>query len=526
MTNSVDELEYADCIFVIGSNTTEAHPIAALPIMRAVREHGAKLIVCDPRAIDLVRFADMHLRQRSGTDVELLKAMMNVIIEEGLCDEAYIAERTEGFDEFKAAIDGCTPEKAAELTGVDPDMIRDAARTYATAERASIVYAMGITQHTSGTDNVLTLAGLAMMTGNVGRESTGVNPLRGQNNVQGSCDMGSLPNVYPGYQKVVEPEMQQKFEKAWGVSLSGELGLTVMEMMSAAASGELKAMYVMGENPVLSDPNTNHVKKAIENLDFLCVQDVFLTETAELADVVLPAASFAEKDGTFTNTERRVQRVRKALDPPGQALEDWQIISEIATRLGYPMNYGGASQILDEIASVTPLYGGMSFERVNDKGLQWPCPDKDHPGTKFLHEGQFKRGKGKFHATTFREAAEVPDKDYPYILTTGRCLEHFHTGTLTRRTKGLEELAPPAPFEISAADAERDGIEHGDTVEISSRRGTIQARANVASRSRPGTIFMSFHFKEAAVNLLTNDALDPVAKIPEYKICAVRLKKI
>jgi len=526
MTNSIDELEHADCILVTGSNTTEAHPIIALRIKAAVGRHGARLIVADPRRIDLVRFADLHLRQRCGTDVALFNAMMNVIISEGLSDETFIADRTEGLDALRQCVEDCTPEWAATITGVPAEQIRAAARMYAAAESASIVYSMGITQHTTGTDNVLALANLAMLTGNVGRLSTGVNPLRGQNNVQGACDLGALPNVYPGYQKVDDPEARRKFERAWGVALPDTPGLTVVEIINAAADGHVRALYIMGENPMLSDPNSTHVREALEKLDFLCVQDIFLSETAELADVVLPAASFAEKDGTFTNTERRVQRVRAALEPPGEARADWRILCDLSGRLGYTMHCEHPGQILDEVASLTPIYGGISFERIEAEGLRWPCPDKAHPGTLFLHQGQFKRGRGKFHPTPFREAAELPDQEYPYILTTGRSLYHFHTGTLSRRTRGLEELYPPVPFEIHPDDAARDGIAEGDLVELSTRRGAVRARAVVTERSPRGTIFMPFHFREGAANVLTNDALDPVARIPELKVCAVRLRKV
>ena len=524
MTNSIDELEHADCIFIIGSNTTEAHPVIAMRIIAAARA-GTRLIIADPRRIDLVEFAEMHVRQRSGTDVALINAMMNVIIAEGLADDEFVASRTEGFEELKDCVKNCTPEWAEPITGIAADDIREMARTYAGAKKSSIVYSMGITQHTSGTENVLTLANLAMLTGNVGKESTGVNPLRGQNNVQGACDMGALPNVYPGYQKVDDPELHKKFESAWNTSLSDQIGLTVMEMMNGAHEGTLKALYVMGENPMLSDPNVNHVKEALEKLDFLCVQDIFLTETAELADVVLPAASFAEKDGTFTNTERRVQRVRKALDPPGEARLDWEIICDLAARLGVTMEYSGASEILDEIASVTPIYGGMSFKRLDRIGLQWPCPDKEHPGTMYLHKGEFKRGKGKFHPTSYRDPAELPDEEYPYRLTTGRVLYHFHTGTLSRRSAGLEEICPPSPIEMNPTDAEAAGIAQDDAVEVATRRGTITARAVVTEKSPRGTVFMPFHFREGPANALTNDALDPIAKIPEYKVCAAKVSK-
>jgi len=524
MTNPQTEFEHADCIFVTGSNTTEAHPITAMRIISAAVDHGATLIVADPRRIDLVRYATLHIRQRSGTDVALFNAMLQTIISEGLCDAAFVENRTEGFEELKACVEDCTPEWAEPITGIPADKIREAARLYANADRGSIAYSMGITQHTTGTDNVLALANLAMATGNVGRASTGVNPLRGQNNVQGACDLGALPNKYPGYQDVDNPEIRGKFESAWGTSLSPQIGLTVTEIVNAAGSGAVRGLYIMGENPMLSDPNLNHVKQALEDVEFLCVQDIFLTETAQLADVVLPAASFAEKDGTFTNTDRRVQRVRTALPKPGEARDDWSIVCDIATRAGYPMSYGSPSEILDEIASVSPIYGGMSFDRIEEAGLPWPCPDKNHPGTVFLHEGEFKRGKGKFHATPFRAAAEEPDGDYPLLLTTGRYLYHWHTRTMTSRTEGLEELCPPVPIEIHPDDAAQIGIADGAKVEVASRRGTIHADAVVTDRSPRGTVFMAFHFHEGAANKLTNDALDPIAKIPEFKVCAVHIK--
>ncbi len=525
MTNSIEEIEHADCILVTGSNTTEAHPIIALKIKAAVRRHGARLIVADPRKIDLVRFADLHMRQQSGTDVALFNAMMKVILEEDLWDRDYVEERCENFEAFREEIQRVDVEECAEITGVAAGGIREAARLYGSADRGSIIYSMGITQHTTGTDNVLSLANLAMLTGNVGRESTGVNPLRGQNNVQGACDLGALPNVYSGYQKVDDPEVQEKFQSAWEARLSDRPGLTVVEMMNAAHAGAVKAMYIMGENPMLSDPDIGHVEEALKELDFLCVQDIFLSETAELADVVLPAACFAEKNGSFTNTERRIQRVQKALAPPGEARPDWQIICSLSERMGRPMSYGSALEITDEIASVTPIYGGITSDRLDGDGLQWPCPDADHPGTKFLHAGEFRRGLGKFHPTPFREAAELPDDQFPYILTTGRFLYHFHTGTLSRRSPGLEEVCPPAPFEIHPEDAAREGIEEGDQVRLSTRRGTVTARAVVTERSPRGTVFMPFHFREAPANALTNPALDPIAKIPELKVCAVRLEK-
>ena len=526
MTNSVGELEHADCILVIGSNTTEAHPIVALRIKAAVEKHGASLIVADPRRIDLVRFAQVHLRQRCGTDVLLINALMNVLGNEGLHDQAIIAERTENFDEFWQAVEPCTPEAAALVTGVPADDIRRAARAFAADDRAAIVYAMGITQHTTGTDNVKALANLAMLTGNLGRESTGVNPLRGQNNVQGACDMAALPNVLPGYQKVVLPEIRAKFAEAWGAAIPPEPGLTVVEILNAAHEGRVKALYCMGENPVLSDPNSNHTREALERLDLLIVQDLFLTETAQYAHVVFPSASFAEKDGTFTNTERRVQRVRKAVEPPGQARSDWEILCDLATRMGTPMSYGGPGEIMDEIARLTPIYGGISYERLERESLQWPCPTRDHPGTPYLHKGAFSRGLGRFHPTPFREAAELPDDDYPFILSTGRVLYHFHTATMTRKSAGLDELYPGGDVQVHPDDARPLGVKHGETIEVTSRRGTVRAKALLTERVPRGTVFMPFHFREAPANVLTNDALDPIAKIPEFKICAVRLAKV
>jgi len=523
MTNPQVEFEYADCIFVTGSNTTEAHPIAAMSIIAAVEKHGATLIVADPRRIDLTRYATLHLRQRSGTDVALFNAMLQVIISEGLADDVFVERRTEGLEALCDCVADCTPEWAAPITGVPAEQIREAARLYAAAERGSIAYSMGITQHTTGTDNVMALANLAMLTGNVGRASTGVNPLRGQNNVQGACDLGALPDKYPGYQNVEDADIRATFEAAWGVALSPHNGLTVTEIVSAAGCGGVRGLYIMGENPMLSDPNLNHVQQAMEDIEFLCVQDIFLTETAQMADVVLPAASFAEKDGTFTNTDRRVQRVRAALSAPGQARDDWAILCDLSTRIGYPMAYDSPATIMDEIATVSPIYGGISFARIEEVGLQWPCPDAEHPGTTFLHADTFTRGRGKFHATPFRVAAEEPDSAYPLLLTTGRYLYHWHTRTLTSRSEGLEAICPPVPIEIHPDDAAQQGIADGDIITVSSRRGTLRANAVLTERSPRGTVFMAFHFHEGAANLLTNDAVDPIAKIPEYKVCAVRI---
>ena len=525
MTNSIGVLRYADCIFVTGSNTTEAHPIIGVEIKAAVKKNGTILIVADPREIDLVGVAALHLRHRSGTDVALFNGMMNVILEEGLENAEFIANRTEDFDKFKDVITHYTPERVEKITGVPRERIVQAARLYARADRASIIYSMGITQHTTGTDNVLSLANLAMVTGNVGRKSTGVNPLRGQNNVQGACDLGALPNVYSGYQQVANPIVQEKFEKAWAASLSPVPGLTVVEMLHGAEDGSIRGMYIMGENPFLSDPNVNRVQKDLETLEFLAVQDIFLSETAQYADVVLPAASFAEKDGTFTNTERRVQLLRKVLDPPGQAKADWQILCEMAGRLGYSMNYGSSAEIMEEIASLTPIYGGATHDRLQGFGLQWPCPDAEHPGTPYLHKGMFSRGKGLFNAVEYIPPAEEPDSEYPLLLTTGRILYHFHTGTMSRRVESLHAIRPDGFVEIHPEDAAELRLSHDELARISSRRGTVTARTVITERSRPGSVFMTFHYREAAANILTNDALDPVAKIPEFKVCAVKIEK-
>jgi len=526
MTNSISEIEGADVLLVIGSNTTEAHPIIGIAMRRAVKFHGTKLIVIDPRRTELARIADIHLRPQPGTDVAYLNGLMNVIISEDLHDKQFIKERTEGFDELSETVKKYTPEYVEEISGIPADELRRTARLYATAEKAMIFYTMGITQHTTGTDNVMSVANLAMLTGNVGRESTGVNPLRGQSNVQGACDMGALPNVYTGYQSVTDESIRSKFEKAWKTGLSPKVGLTVVEMIHAAHEGKIKGMYVMGENPMLSDPDVNHVKEALENLDFLVVQDIFLSETAELADVVLPAASFAEKDGSITNTERRVQLVRKAIDPLGESRPDWEIICDLSTRMGYEMKYESPAQIMDEIAQLTPIYGGMSHGRLRGDGLQWPCPNKDHPGTKFLHQGRFSRGLGRFKAIEFRPPYEMPDEEYPLLLTTGRMLYHFHTGTLSRRSAGLNELNPEGTVEINPVDAAELGLEDGDMAEVESRRGKVVAKVRVTDRSPVGTVFMTFHFREAAANLLTVSALDPVAKIPEYKVCAVKVEPL
>jgi len=534
MTNSVPEFEDTDCFLITGSNTTEAHPLIATRVMRAQRR-GAKVIVIDPRDIQIARIADIYLQQRPGTDVAWLNGMMHIIIEEGLYDQAFVDDRTEGFDELKAAVAGYTPARVQRITGIPAGDLEAAARIYATAERAAILYAMGITQHTTGVDNVLSCANLAMLTGNVGKPGTGVNPLRGQNNVQGACDLGGLPNVYSGYQAVTIESVQTKFKEAWGHASPTRVGLTVTEMLDAAHHGDLKALFVLGENPMVSDPDLNHVRAALERCEFLVVQDIFPTETAQLADVVLPGTTFVEKDGTFTGTDRRIQQIRQAVEPLGDSRADWAIIRDLASKMnGWHQDapYGGwaytsPADIMVEIAALTPIYGGASYERLEQEGfLQWPVPTADHPGTPFLHKGRFSRGLGHFSPVEFKEPAEAPDDEYPLILTTGRIMFHYHTGSMTRRSPKLDQEVPEGYVEISPEDADRLGLGKSERVRVVSRRGEIETKAWITRRVPPGTVFIPFHFSEAAANMLTNPALDPVAKIPEYKVAAVRVEKV
>ncbi|MCK5786093.1 MAG: formate dehydrogenase subunit alpha [Candidatus Sabulitectum sp.] len=526
MTNSIAGLEHAECILITGSNTTETHPVIATVIRRAVRKHGAKLIVVDPRRIDLVKDATLWLRQKNGTDVAWLNGIMNVIISENLHDTAFIKEKTTDFETMRRAVEAFTPGRVEQITGIPAGKIREAARIYAGAGVSSIVYSMGITQHITGTDNVLSVANLAMLTGNIGKPSSGVNPLRGQNNVQGACDVGGLPDVYPGYQKVTDPANRAKFEKAWGRKLSPDTGLTVMEIIDSLESGAIRGLIIMGENPMVSDPNLNHVGRAFDAAEFVVVFDIFLTETAEKADVILPAASFAEKNGTFTNTERRAILVRKALEAPGEAKADWKIICDISTALGYPMSYKDPAEIMDEIATVTPIYGGIHHDRIQETGLQWPCTDRADPGTVYLHKGTFKRGKGRFHPVDFIPPAESPDKQYPFILSTGRILFHYHTGSMTRRVDALNEFVSGAYAEIHPEDVRRLGLNAGGPVRIATRRGEIITTVKATEMVAEGSIFVPFHFAESAANVLTNDSLDPVSKIPELKVAACQVSRV
>ena len=526
MTNTIGGIDKAAVILVTGSNTTENHPVLSSFVKRAVKFNGAKLIVVDPRQIKLAQHADLYLQPNLGTDVAWLNGMMHVIIKEGLHSEDYVQGRTVGFEQVKEIVAKYTPEYVEEITGIPARQLIDAARMYAGAKAGSILYCMGITQHTTGVDNVKSLANLAMLCGNLGIEGGGVNPLRGQNNVQGACDMGGLPDVYSGYQKVIDPDARTKMEKAWGISgLPDQPGMKATQMIPAAHDGNLKAMYIVGENPLVSDADLNHAEKSFANLDFLVVQDLFLTETARMADVVLPSCCFAEKEGTFSNTERRVQRVRKAVEPPGVARDDWWITSEIGTRMGYPMEYPDAEAVFTELSQVTPSYGGITYERIEEDGLHWPCPNEEHPGTPILHVERFAIGKGVFHAIDWIAPAETVDDDYPLYMTTGRVLYHYHTGTMTMKSEGLNDRSPECFVEVSRADAQGLDIENGAKIRVSSRRGEIEAIAQISNKVDRGTIFIPFHFAAAAANKLTNAALDPICGIPEFKVCAVKVSK-
>jgi formate dehydrogenase alpha subunit len=528
MTNSVAEIADAEALFVIGSNTSENHPIIALRMKEAVRK-GARLIVADPRRIPLVKFATLWLRHKPGTDSVLLNAIMHVILKEGLEDKEFISNRTEGFEEFAGTLEEFTPEFAEKITGVAAGDIVQAARIYGGAGSAGIYYAMGITQHVFGTHNVHAVGNLAMLTGNLGKPHAGVNPLRGQNNVQGCCDMGCLPNVYPGYQKVDDPLVKAKFEKAWGVPLSAKIGIPASELAGAMLAGTLRGMYIFGENPALSDPNSSHAVKGFKSLEFLVVQDIFMTETAELADVVLPSASFAEKTGTFTSSERRVQMIRPAINSPGEAREDLNIFQDIYSRVsGIGGERQNAEAVFKELASLWQALAGMTYERIGRGGLQWPCPSPDHPGTPYLFKDCFTRnegGKALFTKVPHVLSHELPDDRYPYILTTGRQLFHYHTGTMTRRSTGLDAVAPEPFIELNPEDAQRLGVEDKEMLTVSSRRGEITLKARVSDIVPPKVVFIPFHYKEAAANVLTSDALDPISKIMEAKVCAVHIEK-
>ena len=539
MSNSMDDVaKEAKAFFIIGSNTTEQHPVFGAMLRQAVRQRGAKLVVADPRKIDITEFATLHLRHRPGTDIALINGLMYIILEKGWANQSFIDERTENFDEFKATVMNYPPEVVAKTTNVPVEKLYEAAEIIAQNSPMAVLWAMGITQHIVGVRNVMDLANLQMLLGNMGKAGGGVNPLRGQNNVQGACDMGGLPNVYTAYQPVTSDEVHDKFEKAWGATSNTKVGLTVTEMVPGILDGRTHALYVLGEDPVMSDPDTKHIRHCFEAIDFLVLQEIFPSETAAYADVLLPGVTFAEKDGTFTNTERRVQMVRKAISTQGDARDDWWITCQIAKRLlagtservqsdapysGW--DYADTSAIMSEINAVTPSYGGITHARLEaGERLQWPCPTADHPGTPILHTKQFTRGRGKFMPIDHVPPAERPDDDYPMLMSTGRVLYHWHGGQMTRRAKGLMEVYGAALIEVNPNDAEKMGLIEKSFVRVTSRRGNISAQAWVTDRVPPGMVYANFHFPNASANELTHASLDPVAKIPEYKIVAVKVE--
>ena len=575
MSNSMDDVaNFAQALFVIGSNTTEQHPVFGAMLRQAVLQRGAKLIVADPRRIDLTDVATLHLRQRPGTDIALLNGIMYLILENGWEDKAFITDRCENFDEFAETVRQYPPEKVAEITGVPIEQLREAAEIMGTVKPMAVMWAMGITQHITGVRNVMTLANLQMLTGNMGIPGGGVNPLRGQNNVQGACDMGGLPNVYPAYQPVNNPEVIAKFKAAWGHAPEPRVGMTATELVPGILTGRIHALYILAEDPIMSDPDTNHVRHCLEAADFIVLQEIFPTETSHYADVLLPGVSFVEKTGTFTNTERRVQMVRQAIDPPGEARQDWEIIAEISQRILFPLssfdngekmkeerrkidtgapfagwNYHSPAEIMTEINALTPSYAGITHERLErGERLQWPVPNTEHPGTPILHTKGFARGKGKFMPIDHIPPAERPDDNYPMVLSTGRVLYHWHGGEMTRRANSLLALYSQALIEVNPDDAYNLGLTDPSTgsgtdpstssgtgpsivsknsrVRVSSRRGSIEAAAWITDRVPPGMVYANFHFPEASVNELTQAVLDPVSKIPEYKVTAVKVELV
>jgi formate dehydrogenase alpha subunit len=525
MTNSIADLKEADVLLVTGSNTTETHPVIGMLVRNRARFHGAKIIVVDPRKIDLVEEAALWLQPRPGDDIVWLNGLANIIIREGLYNKTFIEQHTEAFDALKEKVSRYTPEFVQEKTGIPKEQLIETARLYGSAKNAAILYCMGITQHSSGTDGVKAISNLALLCGQLGKPGSGVNPLRGQNNVQGACDMGCLPNVYPGYQGVALKELKDKFESHWGVPLSGKPGLTVMEMSKAALDGKIKAMYIMGENPMVTDPDLSHLERAYARLDLLVVQDIFMTETGRMAHVVFPSLCFLEKDGTFVNTERRVQRVRKVVEGPAEARPDWKIICDLSLRLGYPMSYGNPEEIFEEIRTVTPQYAGITYGRLESGGIQWPCPDINHSGTPYLHKGRIVRGKGLFVPVDYTPPPEVVDEDYPFIMSTGRDYYHYHGGTMTRRVKILEQACPEHFVELNPSDSKKIGVAEGDRVKIVGRRGEFISKVRITDRVPPGVVFAKFHFAESPVNIITNTVLDPESKIPDLKVSAVRIEK-
>lgn len=533
-----DVANKSQSIFLIGSNTTEQHPVFGTMIRRAVKNRNVKLIVADPRKIDMVEFACLHLQHKPGTDIALVNGLMFLILKNNWQDQQFIDSRTEGFNELKDIIKQYSPEKVSDITGVPVEKLQQAAEIIGTTKPMAVIWAMGITQHIVGVRNVMTLANLQMLLGNMGIPGGGVNPLRGQNNVQGACDMGGLPNVYPSYQSVTNEEAQRKFEAAWGSKMNNKLGLTVTEMIPGIDDGKIHALYILGEDPVMSDPDSSHIRHCLEKIDFLVLQELFPSETSRYADVLLPGVSFAEKEGTFTNTERRVQKLNKVIEPIGDAKPDWEITANLANRLlknkppNYDApyanwNYSNTSSIMDEINKLTPSYTGITYERLNaGDGLQWPCPTIDHPGTPILHINKFARGVGNFTPIDHIPPAELPDDEYPWVMSTGRVLYHWHGGQMTRRSKGLLEIYGSALIEVNPDDARSLKINGMNWVRVSSRRGSIEAEALVTDRVPPGMVYANFHFPEASANELTQAVLDPVAKIPEYKVTAVKIESV
>lgn len=527
MTNPIKDItDDVDVILLVGSNPTEAHPVIGSQIRQAI-QNGTKIIVVDPREIDLAQNNALHLPIKAGTNVAFANAMIHVILEEGLEDRSFIESRTEGFDELADIVKDYTPEKVGKICHINPEDIRKAAIMYAKAKKAPIIYCLGVTEHSTGTQGVMSLSNLAMVVGKLGKSGCGINPLRGQNNVQGACDMGCMPYDFPGYQKVAQPEVRKKFEKAWNIPLSDTIGLMATQVFPAAAEKKIRGLYIFGEDPIVTDPDTNHIIKALDSLDFFVLQELFFTETAQYADVILPGMSYAEKEGTFSNTERRVQRVRKAVELDGDMRLDTNIFYDIMNRMGYPCETKTSAEIMDEIASLTPSFGGISHKRLDEgESLQWPCPTKESKGTPILHVGQFTRGLGYFYPARYIPSKELPDKNYPFLMVTGRMLYHYNAGAMTHRTEGLNEICNESYIEINIQDAISLGIKNGEKIKVSSRRGSIETTAKVGERVFPSEVFMTFHFQDGNVNWITNSATDDIARIPEYKVCAVSLEQI
>ena len=527
MTNPIYDITHdVDCILLVGSNPEEAHPVVGMQIRQAVNR-GTRLIVVDPRDIGLTKYADIHLKLRPGTNVAFANGMMHVMIEEDLIDHDYIENYTEDFEKLKELVKDYTPEKVGEICHIDPDKLVEAARMYATAVKAPIIYCLGVTEHSTGTEGVMCMSDMALLCGKLGKSGCGVNPLRGQNNVQGACDMGAMPTDYPGYQKVDNPEVRDKFEQAWKVKLSAKPGLKATEVFPAAIEGKIKGLYICGEDPIVTDPDTEHIRHALESLDFFVIQELFMTETAKYADVILPGVSYAEKEGTFSNTERRVQRIRKAVTVPGDMRLDTDIITDLMNAMGYPQERLTAAEIMDEIASLTPSFAGISHARLDaGESLQWPCKDRNHPGTPIMHAGKPARGRALFYPADYKPSQELPDEEYPFMLTTGRILYQYNAAAMTSRAPGLNRIAGEGFIEVNFRDAEKLGIENGERIKVSSRRGEITATAKVGRKVSEGETWMPFHFPDSPVNVLTNAALDDFARIPEYKVCAVKIGKM